>query len=176
MPTPLPVLSALDDACMGVAERERASLVVWKEFDPGTAARLGFVTRHAATFRAETPPMHELDARLPELRRVPARRSRPTTGPTSRRSERKFRASGFAGAPASGTPPAIARNLHAPEAHRLYEAVVDRASVKLRDAPDRVLPDPSSRNLPVSVTLTVIARRGTGGRPPATGVCSTVRV
>ena len=146
------VLSALDDACMGVAECERASLVVWKEFDPGTAARLASL-RDRGYFRAETPPMHELDAGFPSFDAYCAALTAHYRADI-RRSERKFRASGLQVLQLQDAA-AIAR-IYTPQAHRLYESVVDRASVKLEMLPIEFF-QTLVEEFAGLVTLTVIA-------------------
>jgi len=125
------VLAVLDDACAGVAERDGASLIVWKEFDPATATRLASLEERGY-LRAETPAMHELDAGFASFEAYCAALTAHYRADI-RRSERKFRASGLRVMQVDDAAE-IAR-LYTAEVHRLYDAVVDRATVKLERLP-----------------------------------------
>jgi predicted N-acyltransferase len=145
------VLAALDEACVRIAARERANLVVWKEFDDAAAARLEPL-RARGYRRAESPVMHELDGRFRSFDDYRAALKSHYRNDVSR-SERKLRASGL-------------RVLHlrdadevcrayTPEVHRLYEAVVARSAVKLERLPFEFFPE-LARQLRGLVSLTAI--------------------
>jgi hypothetical protein len=125
------VLAALDDTCAEVTARERAWLVVWKEFDPAAAARLEPL-RARGYRRAESPVMHELEAHFGSFRDYCAALKSHYRNDV-RRSERKFRAAGLRVVQLHDADE-IGR-VYTPDVHRLYEAVVARSAVKLELLP-----------------------------------------
>jgi predicted N-acyltransferase len=148
---PEAVLAALDETLGEIAARERAWLVVWKEFDPAGAARL--VPLLARGYRrAESPAMHELDARFKGFADYCAALKSHYRNDV-RRSERKFRAAGLKVAQLHNADEI--RRLYTPEVHRLYEAVVAKSSVKLEVLPIEFFHE-LTRRLPDLVSLTAI--------------------
>jgi predicted N-acyltransferase len=146
------VLGALAEAVEAVAAREGAWLAVWKEFDPAAAARLDPLLRARGYRRAESPVMHEMDARFPDF---DAYRGALTSHYRAdvRRSERKFRAAGLKVVHRCDAEEI--RRVYTPEVHRLYEAVVARATVKLETLPAEFFRE-LARRLPGLVSLTTI--------------------
>jgi len=146
------VVTSLDDALQAIAARERAWLVVWKEFDPAGAARLAPLLARGYR-RAESPAMHELDARFKDFADYcSALRSHYRSD--IRRSERKFRASGLRARQLRD--PEEIRRVYTREVHRLYEAVVARSPVKLEILPVEFFHE-LVRQLPGLVSLTTIS-------------------
>jgi hypothetical protein len=145
------VLAALDTALGRVAGRERAWLIVWKEFGPAEAARLDALLERGYR-RAESPSMHELEAGFADLQGYRAA-LRAHYRNDMRRSERKFRAAGLRVVHLHDVE--AIRRVYTPDVHRLYEAVVARSPVKLE-----VLPVGFFRELvgqfPGLVTLTTV--------------------
>ncbi|HZO40239.1 MAG TPA: GNAT family N-acetyltransferase [Methylomirabilota bacterium] len=150
---PVAVVAALDSSLDDIAARERAWLVVWKEFDPGGAARLAPLLDRGYR-RAESPAMHELDVRFKDFADYCAALKSHYRNDV-RRSERKFRAARLEVAQLSDAE--AIRRLYTPEVHRLYEAVVARSSVKLEVLPIEFFHE-LTRQLPGLVTVTVITR------------------
>jgi predicted N-acyltransferase len=148
---PEAVVAALDEALDAIAEREGVSLVVWKEFDPAGAARLAPLLARGYR-RAESPPMYELDARFSDFADYCAALKSHYRSDV-RRSERKFRASGFRVMQLHDAE--AIRRLYTPEVHRLYEAVVARSAVKLEVLPIEFFQE-VTRRLPELVSLTAI--------------------
>ena len=148
------ILMALDDVCADIATRERASLIVWKEFDPGADARLEPLWARGYR-RAESPAMHELAACFADFESYCGALKSHYRNDV-RRSERTFRAAGFRVAHLDD-PDVIAR-VYTPEVHRLYEAVVARAAVKLELLPIEFFRE-LVRQFPKLVTLTVVSQR-----------------
>ena len=148
---PEAVLAALDEALGEIAARERAWLVVWKEFDPAGAARLAPLLARGYR-RAESPAMHELDARFKDFADYCAALKSHYRNDV-RRSERKFRASGLKVAQLRDADEI--RRLYTPEVHRLYEAVVAKSPVKLEVLPIKFFHE-LTRRLPDLVSLTAI--------------------
>jgi hypothetical protein len=148
------VLTALDRACAEIAAGERVSLIVWKEFDPTAAARLGPLLARGYR-RAETPAMHELAVRFADFGDYRAALTSHYRSDV-RRSERKFQASGLRVAQLHDAG-AIER-AYTPDVHRLYEAVVARSTVKLEVLPLAFFRQ-LVRQLPGLVTLTAIHDR-----------------
>ncbi|HSE04820.1 MAG TPA: GNAT family N-acetyltransferase [Methylomirabilota bacterium] len=152
---PEAVLTVLDAALADIAARERAWLVVWKEFDAATAARLGPTLRARGYRRAESPVMHELEARFTDFRDYCAALTSHYRSDI-RRSERKFRASGFRVVQLHDA--AEIRRVYTPDVHRLYEAVVARSTVKLEVLPVEFFWE-LVRQFPDLVGLTVVYDR-----------------
>jgi predicted N-acyltransferase len=148
---PEAVLVALDEALSEIAGRERVWLVVWKEFDPHGAARLTPLLARGYR-RAESPAMHELDARFKDFADYCAALKSHYRYDV-RRSERKFRESGLKVAQLRDA--GEIRRLYTPEVHRLYEAVVAKSRVKLEVLPIEFFHE-LTRHLPDLVSLTVI--------------------
>ncbi|HEU4439495.1 MAG TPA: GNAT family N-acetyltransferase [Methylomirabilota bacterium] len=153
---PAGVLDALAEAVEEVAARERAWLVVWKEFDPAAAARLEPFLLARGYRRAESPVMHELDARFPDFDGYRAALTSHYRNDV-RRSERKFRAAGLRVVHRRDAEEI--RRLYTADVHRLYEAVVARATVKLETLPIEFFHE-LTRRLPGLVSLTTIEDRG----------------
>jgi len=128
---PEAVLATLDAALAEIAARERAWLIVWKEFDATAAARLAPLLARGY-HRAESPVMHELDVRFKDFPDYCAALKSHYRSDV-RRSERKFRASGFRVAQMHAAEEI--RRVYTPEVHRLYEAVVAKSPVKLEVLP-----------------------------------------
>jgi predicted N-acyltransferase len=149
---PAAVVAALDEALAAIAARERVWLVVWKEFDPAGAARLAPLLERGYR-RAESPAMHELDRRFKDFADYCAALTSHYRYDV-RRSERKFRASGFRVAQLHDADEI--RRVYTAEVHRLYEAVVAKSSVKLEVLPIEFFHE-LVRQLPGLVTLTTIA-------------------
>ena len=149
---PAAVVAALDEALGAIAARERAWLVVWKEFDPAGAARLAPLLERGYR-RAESPAMHELDVPFKDFADYCAALTSHYRYDI-RRSERKFRASGFRVAQLHDADEI--RRVYTAEVHRLYEAVVAKSSVKLEVLPIEFFHE-LVRQLPGLVTLTTIA-------------------
>jgi hypothetical protein len=146
------VLTALDAALRDIAGRERAWLIVWKEFDPRTANRLDGPLTSLGYRRAESPAMHELDARFGDFSAYCAALTSHYRSDI-RRSERKFRASGLRVVHLEDAE-AIVRTYTA-EVHRLYEAVVARSTTKLELLPVEFFHE-LVRLSPDLVTLTLV--------------------
>ena len=149
---PAAVVAALDETLAAIAARERVWLVVWKEFDPAGAARLAPLLERGYR-RAESPAMHELDRRFKDFADYCAALTSHYRYDI-RRSERKFRASGFRVAQLYDADEI--RRVYTAEAHRLYEAVVAKSSVKLEVLPIEFFHE-LVRQLPGLVSLTTIA-------------------
>jgi predicted N-acyltransferase len=149
---PAAVVAALAEALETIAARERAWLVVWKEFDPAGAARLAPLLAQGYR-RAESPAMHELDVRFKDFADYCAALTSHYRYDI-RRSERKFRASGLRVAQLHD--PAEIRRVYTGEVHRLYEAVVAKSPVKLEVLPIEFFHE-LVRQLPGMVSLTTIA-------------------
>jgi predicted N-acyltransferase len=149
---PAAVVAALDETLAAIAARERVWLVVWKEFDPAGAARLAPLLERGYR-RAESPAMHELDRRFKDFADYCAALTSHYRYDV-RRSERKFRASGFRVAQRHDADEI--RRVYTAEVHRLYEAVVAKSSVKLEVLPIEFFHE-LVRQLPGLVTLTTIA-------------------
>jgi predicted N-acyltransferase len=149
---PAAVVAALDEALAAIAARERVWLVVWKEFDPAGAARLAPLLERGYR-RAESPAMHELDRRFKDFADYCAALTSHYRYDV-RRSERKFRASGFRVVQLHDADEI--RRVYTAEVHRLYEAVVAKSSVKLEVLPIEFFHE-LVRQLPGLVTLTTIA-------------------
>ena len=147
---PAAVLAALDEAADEIAERERAWLIVWKEFDPAGAAALGPLLARGYR-RAESLPMYELDVRFKDFAEV-ARHSSRTTGTTS--SARSANSASQAWV-AQLHDAAEIRHVYTAEVHRLYEAVVARSPVKLEVLPIEFFHE-LTRQLPGQVSLTKV--------------------
>jgi hypothetical protein len=126
------VVAALDTALEGIAARERAWLVVWKEFDPVGAARLDPSLFARGYRRAESPVMHELEARFANFPDYCA-------ALTSHYAEQ-------------------IRRVYTPDVHRLYEAVVARSTVKLEVLPIEFFRE-LARQFPDLVSLTAVYDR-----------------
>jgi predicted N-acyltransferase len=148
---PAAVLAALDDAVDEIAERERAWLIVWKEFDPAGAAALAPLLARGYR-RAESPPMYELDVRFRDFAEYCAALKSHYRNDV-RRSERKFRESGLRVAQLHDA--AEIRRVYTTEVHRLYEAVVARSPVKLEVLPIEFFHE-LTRQLPGRVSLTAV--------------------
>ena len=146
------VVEALDAALAEIAARERAWLVVWKEFDTAAAARLDPPLLARGYRRAESPVMHELPARFTDFADYCAALTSHYRNDI-RRSERKFRASGLRVAHLHGAEEI--RRVYTPEVHRLYEAVVARSAVKLETLPVEFFQE-LARQFAGLVTLTVV--------------------
>jgi predicted N-acyltransferase len=145
------VLAALDAPLAEMAARERAWLIVWKEFDPTAAARLDPLLARGYR-RAESPAMHELDGAFADFQGYrDALKSHYRND--IRRSERKFRSSGFRVVQLHDAE-AIGR-AYTPEVHRLYEAVVAKSTVKLEVLPVDFFQE-LVRQFPGLVTLTAV--------------------
>jgi hypothetical protein len=149
------VVAALDSALAEIAARERAWLVVWKEFDAAAAGRLDPPLFARGYRRAASPVMHELDARFTDFGDYCAALTSHYRNDV-RRSERKFRASGFRVAHLDD--PEEIRRVYTAEVHRLYEAVVAHSTVKLETLPREFFQE-LVRQLPGQVTLTVVRDR-----------------
>jgi predicted N-acyltransferase len=149
---PAGVLGALGDAVEAIAARERAWLVVWKEFDPAAAARLDPPLRARGYRRAESPVMHELDGRFADFAGYRAALTSHYRSDV-RRSERKFRAAGLRVVHLHDAEEI--RRVYTADVHRLYEAVVARATVKLETLPVEFFRE-LTRRLPGLVSLTAI--------------------
>ena len=149
---PAGVIDALAPAVEQAAARERAWLMVWKEFDPAAAARLDPPLLARGYRRAESPVMHELDARFPDFAGYCAALTSHYRNDV-RRSQRKFAASGLRVVHLRD--PEEIRRLYTGDVHRLYEAVVARATVKLETLPVEFFRE-LTRRLPDLVSLTVI--------------------
>jgi len=145
------VLATLDAALAEIAARERAWLIVWKEFDATAAARLAPLLARGY-HRAESPVMHELDVRFKDFPDYCAALKSHYRSDV-RRSERKFRASGFRVAQMHDAEEI--RRVYTPEVHRLYEAVVAKSPVKLEVLPIEFFRE-LVRQFPGFVTLTAI--------------------
>lgn len=152
---PEAVLAALDAALVEIAARERAWLVVWKEFDAATTARLGPTLLARGYRRAESPVMHELEARFADFHDYCAALTSHYRNDI-RRSERKFRASGFRVVHLHDADEI--RRVYTPDVHRLYEAVVARSTVKLEVLPFEFFRE-LVRQFPDLVSLTVVFDR-----------------
>ncbi|HYS19289.1 MAG TPA: GNAT family N-acetyltransferase [Candidatus Binatia bacterium] len=148
---PEAVLATLDAALAEIAARERAWLIVWKEFDATAAARLAPLLARGY-HRAESPVMHELDVRFKDFPDYCAALKSHYRSDV-RRSERKFRASGFRVAQMHAAEEI--RRVYTPEVHRLYEAVVAKSPVKLEVLPIEFFRE-LVRQFPGFVTLTAI--------------------
>lgn len=148
---PEAVLATLDAALAEIAARERAWLIVWKEFDATAAARLAPLLARGY-HRAESPVMHELDVRFKDFPDYCAALKSHYRSDV-RRSERKFRASGFRVAQMHDAEEI--RRVYTPEVHRLYEAVVAKSPVKLEVLPIEFFRE-LVRQFPGFVTLTAI--------------------
>jgi GNAT acetyltransferase-like protein len=146
------VIDALGEAVEQAATREGAWLVVWKEFDESAAARLDPPLRARGYRRAESPPMHELDGRFADFAAYCAALTSHYRSDV-RRSERKFRASGLRVVHLRD--PEEIRRVYSADVHRLYEAVVARATVKLETLPVEFFRE-LTRRLPGLVSLTAI--------------------
>jgi hypothetical protein len=146
------VIDALGEAVEAAAARERAWLVVWKEFDPAAAARLDPRLLARGYRRAESPVMHELDAHFPDFAGYCAALTSHYRNDV-RRSERKFRASGLRVVHLRDADEI--RRVYTADVHRLYEAVVARATVKLETLPAEFFRE-LTRRLPELVSLTAI--------------------
>jgi predicted N-acyltransferase len=120
------VFAALDEACTQIARHERASLIVWKEFDPEAAGRLRPLLARGYR-RAEYPAMHELRARVADATTYRAALEAHYRNDVGR-AERKLRAAGLRMIQLRD-PDAILRG-YTPDVHRLYESSVLRAPVK----------------------------------------------
>jgi predicted N-acyltransferase len=149
---PAAAVAALDEALGAIAARERVWLVVWKEFDPAGAARLAPLLERGYR-RAESPAMHELDRRFKDFADYCAALTSHYRYDV-RRSERKFRASGFRVGQLHDADEI--RRVYTAEVHRLYEAVVAKSSVKLEVLPIEFFHE-LVRQLPGLVALTTIA-------------------
>jgi hypothetical protein len=146
------VLAVLDATLLEIAARERAWLVAWKEIDADAAARLHAPLAARGYRRAESPPMHELDARFADLSGYCAALTAHYRADV-RRSRRKFDAAGLHAAHVDDAG-AILR-LYTPDVHRLYEAVVARAAVRLERLPLEFF-HALVRRFPDRVELTVV--------------------
>ncbi|HEY7254658.1 MAG TPA: GNAT family N-acetyltransferase [Methylomirabilota bacterium] len=146
------VIDALGEAVEQTAAREGAWLVVWKEFDEAAAARLDPPLRTRGYRRAESPPMHELDGRFADFAAYCAALTSHYRSDV-RRSERKFRVSGLRVVHLRD--PEEIRRVYTADVHRLYEAVVARATVKLETLPVEFFRE-LTRRLPGLVSLTAI--------------------
>lgn len=149
------VVGALAEAVEALAAREGAWLVAWKEFDPAAAALLDPMLRARGYRRAESPVMHELDARFADFDGYRAALTSHYRNDV-RRSERKFRAAGLR--VVHRRDPEEIRRLYTADLHRLYEAVVARATVKLETLPMEFFHE-LTRRLPGRVSLTTIHDR-----------------
>ncbi|MEX2222006.1 MAG: GNAT family N-acetyltransferase [Candidatus Rokuibacteriota bacterium] len=152
---PEAVLAALDAALGEIAARERAWLVVWKEFDAATAARLGPTLLARGYRRAESPVMHELEPRFADFHDYCAALTSHYRNDI-RRSERKFRASGFRVVQVRDAEEI--RRVYTPDVHRLYEAVVARSAMKLEVLPVEFFRE-LVRQFPDLVSLTAVYDR-----------------
>src|SRR5262245_53927328 len=148
---PEAVVAALDETLAAIAARERAWLVVWKEFDPAGAAQLAPLLARGYR-RAESPAMHELDVRFASFAEYCAALTSHYRYDV-RRSERKFRASGLRVAQLHDAEEI--RRVYTPAVHRLYEAVVAKSTVKLEVLPIEFFHE-LTRQLSGLVTLTAI--------------------
>jgi len=146
------VTDALGETVEEAAAREGAWLVVWKEFDEAAAARLDPLLFARGYRRAESPVMHELEARFPDFAAYRAALTSHYRNDV-RRSERKFRAAGLRVVHLRD--PEEIRRIYTTDVHRLYEAVVARATVKLETLPVEFFRE-LTRRLPSLVSLTAI--------------------
>jgi predicted N-acyltransferase len=146
------VIEALGGAVEEAAGRDGAWLVVWKEFDAAAAARLDPLLLTRGYRRAESPVMHELDRRFPDFAAYCAALTSHYRNDV-RRSERKFRASGLRVVHLRD--PEEIRRVYTADVHRLYEAVVARATVKLETLPVEFFRE-LTRRLPDLIGLTAI--------------------
>jgi len=149
---PEAVLAALDTALEVIAAREGAWLVVWKEFDPAGAVRLDPSLFARGYRRAASPVMHELEARFADFPGYCAALTSHYRNDV-RRSERKFRASGFRVVHMHDAEQI--RRVYTPDVHRLYEAVVARSTVKLEVLPVEFFRE-LVRQFPDLVSLTAV--------------------
>ena len=146
------VIGALDAAVEEAAARDGAWLVVWKEFDEAAVADLDPRLLARGYRRAESPVMHELEVRFPDFAGYCAALTSHYRNDI-RRSERKFRAAGLRVVHLRD--PEEIRRRYTADVHRLYEAVVARATVKLETLPVEFFRE-LTRRLPGLVSLTVI--------------------
>jgi predicted N-acyltransferase len=149
------VLDALAETVEEAAAREAAWLVVWKEFDPAAAARLDPFLLARGYRRAESPVMHEMDGRFADFAGYRAALTSHYRNDV-RRSERKFGAAGLRVVHLHDAEEI--RRVYSADVHRLYEAVVARATVKLETLPLEFFRE-LTRRLPDLVGLTVIYDR-----------------
>jgi predicted N-acyltransferase len=152
---PEAVLAVLDTALEEIAAREGAWLIVWKEFDPAGTARLDPALLARGYRRAESPVMHELEARFADFPGYCAALTSHYRNDV-RRSERKFRASGFRVVHMHDAEQI--RRVYTPDVHRLYEAVVARSTVKLEVLPVEFFRE-LVRQFPDLVSLTAVYNR-----------------
>ena len=145
------VLEALNTEMSRLAREERAWFVIYKEFD-ATEARAMDMLLGWGYRKAECPAMHELAVKHPDFEAYCAALKSHYRNDI-RRSQQKFERAGLR-----------ARQLHDPdeisrvynrELHRLYEAVVERAEIKLEVLPAEFFLE-LVRQFPGLISLTLI--------------------
>src|SRR5262249_8333803 len=130
-----------------------ARLIVFKEFDEGDYAQMD-VLQDMGYSRADSPASYVMPRSFSSLKAfcdALKRHYRSEIG----RSQRKFEKAGCR--TLHITAPEAIRRLYTPELHRLYEAVVDKAEMKLEILPHTFF-HTLAEEMPGQVTLTLVRR------------------
>jgi predicted N-acyltransferase len=147
------VLRILDDLLRGLAKEEKAKCVIFKEFDDAECAQLQTLTELGYR-RADSLPMNQAN---PEYRdfedycsKLPSRKRYPI-----RKSQKKFATSGLRVVQMQGGDGVD--QIFTDDVHRLYESVLEKATVRLEHLPAAYFRE-LARRMPDSSAFTFIYR------------------